>query len=134
VPAPFRFKAGYALPGGNIGETSIANRLYHFGSRYYDPTTGRWTQQDPLSQLTSVAQSDKFGFVGDTPPNASDPEGSRILPQYDEGSGNYCSYTGREWLYRHGAYVSLKDCLETEERNGEDEDFAEDSGLSEEPR
>ena len=47
VPYPFGYKAGYRTPGGNKGETSIANGLYHYGQRYYDPTAGRWTQQDP---------------------------------------------------------------------------------------
>jgi hypothetical protein len=34
---PFLFQ-GYQLAGGNSGLGNVANGLYHFGARYYDPT------------------------------------------------------------------------------------------------
>ena len=39
---PFRFSTKYWDP-----ETT----LYYYGFRYYDPTTGRWPNRDPLSEL-----------------------------------------------------------------------------------
>ena len=33
--------------------------LYHYGQRYYDPTTARWTQQDPLNQITDPSQANR---------------------------------------------------------------------------
>jgi RHS repeat-associated protein len=39
-----RFAAGHRLPGG----------LYHFGARFYNPTTARRTQQDPRNRTASL--------------------------------------------------------------------------------
>lgn len=30
------------------GYRDVNTGLYKFGERYYDPTLGRWTQQDPI--------------------------------------------------------------------------------------
>jgi RHS repeat-associated protein len=75
IPYPFGYKGGYRMPGGNKGEGNVANGLYHYGQRYYDPTTGRWTQQDPLGHLGSTTQGDRFLFAGVDPINQSDPFG-----------------------------------------------------------
>jgi RHS repeat-associated protein len=79
IPAPFRFKGGYIAPGGNQGETSIANGLLHFGQRFYEPTAGRWTQQDPVAQLASATQSDEYAAFGGDAINNEDPTG-RCFP------------------------------------------------------
>jgi RHS repeat-associated protein len=63
------------VPGGNKGEGNVTNGLFHFGARYYDPTTGRWTQQDPLGHLGSTRQGDRYLYVGEDPINLSDPSG-----------------------------------------------------------
>lgn len=39
VPQPYQYAGAYLDPTG----------LYHMGARYYDPTTGRFTQTDPAS-------------------------------------------------------------------------------------
>ena len=59
---PWRYDSGYLDPSG----------LYHFGTRYYDPTTGRFTQQDRASGL---AGSNLYAYTGDNPVNFSDPTG-----------------------------------------------------------
>ena len=33
-----------------LGAEAGVNGLYRFGERWYDPSTQRWTQQDPLRQ------------------------------------------------------------------------------------
>jgi RHS repeat-associated protein len=66
---PFLFQGGYHMEGGNAGNGNVPNGLYHFGERYYDPTTGRWTQSDPLGE------SSEYGFTGDDPINEADPTG-----------------------------------------------------------
>jgi RHS repeat-associated protein len=66
---PFLFQGGYHMPGGNKGSGNVPNELYHFGARYYDPTTGRWTQRDPM------VSSEAYGFAGGDPVNESDPSG-----------------------------------------------------------
>lgn len=48
---------------------SSAN-LYRFGSRYYDPTTGRFTQYDPSGQ-----ESNPYSFASGDPINGKDPSG-----------------------------------------------------------
>jgi RHS repeat-associated protein len=78
IPDPFGYKGGYRVPGGNKGHGSVANGLYHFGQRYYDPTTGRWTQPDPLNQVASPVQGDRFLFAGGDPINLSDPSGLNL--------------------------------------------------------
>ena len=61
---PFLFQGGYHLAGGDTGAGNIPNDLYHYGERYYDPTTGKWTQPDPMGE--------GYEFVDDNPMNASD--------------------------------------------------------------
>ncbi len=75
IPYPFGYKGGYRMPAGNTGQGNVANSLLHFGQRYYDPTTGRWTQQDPEDRLGSPTQGDRFLFAGSDPINESDPRG-----------------------------------------------------------
>jgi RHS repeat-associated protein len=64
---PFLFKGGYHLEGSNNGAGNIHNGLYHFGARYYEPTTGRWTQLDP--------QGAGYAYSGADPVNDGDPSG-----------------------------------------------------------
>ena len=72
----FLFQGGYHLAGGNAGTGNVPNNLYHYGARYYDPTTGRWTQQDPINQISDPNQADRYAFVGDDPINIGDPAGT----------------------------------------------------------
>ena len=44
--------------------------MYKFGIRYYDPTLGRWTQQDPL------AETNFFIYANADPINLKDPSGA----------------------------------------------------------
>ena len=87
IPYPFGYKGGYRMPGGNKGEGNVANGLYHFGQRYYDPTTGRWTQQDPEDRLGSATQGDRFLFAGGDPINLSDPSGLYSAEDYAKACG-----------------------------------------------
>ena len=49
--------------------------LYHFGQRYYDPTSARWTQQDPLNQFDDLREGNRFLYTGDDPVNLTDASG-----------------------------------------------------------
>jgi len=68
---PFLFQGGYHMSGGNAGEGNVGTGLYHFGERYYDPTTGRWTQPDPAGGAGEYG----FGFANDNPVNEGDENG-----------------------------------------------------------
>jgi RHS repeat-associated protein len=87
IPFIFGYKGGYRMPGGNKGEGNVANGLYHYGQRYYDPTTGRWTQQDPIDHLGSTTQGNRFLFAGADPINVSDPSGL-------SGASEFYAYAG----------------------------------------
>jgi RHS repeat-associated protein len=56
----FRFAGGYQGRG----------LLYHFGLRYYDSITGRWTQPEPFDPGKLVAN--RYAYVGGDPVNVTD--------------------------------------------------------------
>ena len=67
VANPWQYASGYL---------DSATGLYHFGARYYDPTLGRWTQQDPVAPtLTSPDSLNRYLYVGDSPVNGTDTSG-----------------------------------------------------------
>ena len=69
VPSDFGWRSAYLAPGG----------LIHFGYRYYDPSTGIWTQQDPLNQPDDLTQADRYPYAGDDPIGGTDPSGLCVI-------------------------------------------------------
>ncbi|MFL5629380.1 MAG: RHS repeat-associated core domain-containing protein [Ktedonobacteraceae bacterium] len=68
---PWKFAAGYL---------DSSTGLYKFGTRYYDPTLGRWTQQDPVGgSLGDLNSANRYVYAGDDPVNAVDPMGTDTL-------------------------------------------------------
>ena len=64
---PFKYASGYL---------DTTTNLYHFGARYYDPSLGRWTQQDPVAgSLGDLNSSDRYVYANDDPINLVDPSG-----------------------------------------------------------
>lgn len=59
APNSFGFDSGFNAQGG----------LILFGTRYYDPNLGRWTQPDPdaLSLVTDPTQANPYAFAGGDP-------------------------------------------------------------------
>jgi len=47
--------------------------FYFSRARYYDPTTARWTTQDPMS--FAAGQSNLYQYVSNSPTSATDPSG-----------------------------------------------------------
>jgi RHS repeat-associated protein len=73
-----------AIAGGNPfryagGHYDTTTGLYHFGQRYYNPTTGRWTQQDSLNTPLDPANGNRYAYTGDNPTNGTDPTGLSFL-------------------------------------------------------
>jgi RHS repeat-associated protein len=69
---PWKFAAGYL---------DSSTGLYKFGVRYYDPTLGRWTQQDPVGgSLGDLNSANRYVYAGDDPVNAVDPSGKFCIP------------------------------------------------------
>jgi RHS repeat-associated protein len=64
---PWRYAGGYY--DANTG-------LYKFGIRYYDPTTGRWTQRDPVGgSLQELVKANPYVYAGNNLVNEIDPTG-----------------------------------------------------------
>jgi RHS repeat-associated protein len=70
-PSPTTSRFGFA--GGLY---DIQSGIYHFGQRFYDPETGRWTQPDPLNQPADLRQANRYAYVGGDPVNLVDPTGT----------------------------------------------------------
>ena len=67
VANPWRYASGYL---------DTQTGLLKFGSRYYDPSVGRWTQQDPLGgSISSPRTLNRYAYVGNDPINHTDPTG-----------------------------------------------------------
>jgi RHS repeat-associated protein len=67
-PSTFGYRSGQILPDG----------LIHYGARYYDPANSDWTQQDPLSQIEDLIQTNRFLYSDDNPINKADLEGQSV--------------------------------------------------------
>jgi RHS repeat-associated protein len=62
----------YQFAGGLADSTST---LMHYGMRWYDPVTGRWTQQDSLETLADPSRANRYEYAGGNPANYVDPTG-----------------------------------------------------------
>lgn len=58
------------------GGHDVGSGLYHFGHRYYQPSTARWTQQDPLMQPAEFGGANRYSYVGNNPVSFVDPSGA----------------------------------------------------------
>ncbi len=64
---PWRFAGGYF---------DSSTGFYKFGTRYYDPNVGRWTQPDPVSGCIDQPESlNPYVYVNSNPVNATDESG-----------------------------------------------------------
>ncbi len=67
VANPWRFAGGYF---------DSSTGLYKFGTRYYNPGFGRWSQQDPVrGSLADPTSLNRYVYAGDDPVNRVDPSG-----------------------------------------------------------
>ncbi|MGW7318257.1 RHS repeat domain-containing protein [Streptomyces sp. NPDC054865] len=62
----------YRFVGGTYDRTT---GYLKYGQRWYDPTTGRFTTQDPLTFLADPAQGNRYAYAADNPVNNIDPTG-----------------------------------------------------------
>ncbi|WP_199885609.1 RHS repeat-associated core domain-containing protein [Streptomyces sp. CB00455] len=66
----------YRFVGGTYDRTT---GYLKYGQRWYDPTTGRFTTQDPMTFLANPAQGNRYAYAGDDPINNIDPSGRSII-------------------------------------------------------
>ncbi len=65
VANPYRF-------GGAYGAFTDSTGLLKIGQRYYDPSLGRWTQQDLPGTLFNPMTLNRYVYVGNNPCNPID--------------------------------------------------------------
>jgi RHS repeat-associated protein len=53
-----------------------------FGARWYDPTTGTWTQQDTRNTPLDPGNANRYGYAADDPINNADPAGTGFFPDW----------------------------------------------------
>ncbi len=68
---PYRFAAGGVYDRGTT--------FIKYGQRWYNPTTGRFTQQDSINKLGDPAAGNRYAYAGDSPTNNVDPTGKSFL-------------------------------------------------------
>jgi RHS repeat-associated protein len=73
------FAGGYVDRDGST-DPDASRALHHFGQRFYDPKTGRWTQPDPIDQTGDLREGNRYAYVGADPINLTDPTGTHIDP------------------------------------------------------
>jgi RHS repeat-associated protein len=66
---PFRYAGG---------TYDYSSNLILFGQRWYDPATGRFTQQDALETIGNPSRSNRYEYANSNPTNYVDPTGLRI--------------------------------------------------------
>ena len=75
VSNPWRFAGGYF---------DSETKLTKFGTRYYDPAIGRWTQRDPeAGRISDPMTMNPYLYVGGNPVNLTDPSGRHHTTQID---------------------------------------------------
>ncbi len=71
---PWKFAGGYL---------DSSTSLYKFGTRYYDPALGRWTQQDPVGgSLGDLNSANRYTYANDDPVNVVDPSGRDCVTDF----------------------------------------------------
>jgi RHS repeat-associated protein len=66
----------YRSAGGVYDRTT---GFLKYGQRWYNPDTGRFTQQDSIERFVDPAQGNRYAYAADNPTNNIDPSGRGIL-------------------------------------------------------
>jgi RHS repeat-associated protein len=77
---PFRYIGGYQ---------DATSGLTKFGLRYYDPTIGRFTQQDVMTKQGDPAGANRYTYASCNPTNKTDPSGA-----WDFDFGDFALFVG----------------------------------------
>jgi RHS repeat-associated protein len=92
-PPTFGYDGGYQ----NFTSGTKSSDLIHFGERYYEPSTGSWTQPDPMAGTSSLFQANPYQYAGDDPINDSDPTGEMGMA----GMETKAYQEEAEWCIQH---------------------------------
>jgi RHS repeat-associated protein len=84
--------------------------LTKFGTRYYEPSIGRWTQQDPLpGAIADPRNLDRYVYVACNPVNFVDPNGLGLLDAFKD----FANIASRFILGETACYIAGETLLET---------------------
>ncbi len=95
---PIQYAGGY-----NDNANSTGAQLVKFGERYYDASTGRWTQQDVIDNPLGLTGWNRYDYAGDDPVNSTDRSGLSgcflgfICPVWGIGGGTHISFNAGPW-------------------------------------
>ena len=112
-PPTFGFDSGYQ----NFTSGTKTSDLIHFGERYYEPSTGSWTQPD---RMTSAS----YQYADDDPVNQVDPEGTCPFDRdvnptiFARGKYTYIQICGQHGRSAGKRVGWLRILTSTYERNG----------------
>jgi RHS repeat-associated protein len=97
VSNPFGYASGY---------TDSATGLVKFGTRYYSPAIGLFSQEDPSGQTTG------YTYAGDSPVNGTDPTGmNSVYAGCAEAAGITAEFAGAAAATGAGLELSIVDLL-----------------------
>lgn len=83
-------------PWGYAGGFTDSTGLLKFGARYYDPSTARWTQSDPLNQGRPLST---YRYAVDDPVNGTDPNGAWCCFGWNGVHWHWWGIDGSFWFY-----------------------------------
>jgi len=72
----------YVFHGG-VQDRATGN--IKFGQRFFNPTTGTWTQQDPINAPLDPHNANRYEYAADNPINNFDPTGYTLLGDIGQG-------------------------------------------------
>jgi RHS repeat-associated protein len=100
--------------GSLLEGKSEPSGLMYMRNRYYDPKTGRFTQEDPIGL---AGGANRYGFAGGDPVNLDDPFGLCTIGRdcvAEFVSGAECGRTGRcgssepdSWVYKYAKGIGI---------------------------
>ncbi|MFD0585767.1 RHS repeat-associated core domain-containing protein [Dactylosporangium darangshiense] len=74
-------------PHGFVGGIRDNTGLTHLGAREYEPITGRFISDDPVTDVADPQQLNGYAYANNTPVSSSDPTGLRTDDQYYQPGG-----------------------------------------------
>jgi RHS repeat-associated protein len=94
-------------PWRYVGAYQDGTGLYHMGERYYDPNTGRFTQQDPVTNPLDPKQWNRYTYTGGDPVNFRDPTGMRSCKHGGGGLGGALHTVYSVVLIAGGGFIEV---------------------------
>ena len=99
--------------------------LQYNRARYYDPTTGRWTTEDPLG--FAAGDTNLYRYVGDNPTNRVDPSGEKGWEPLGTWNDHFTDEDKARWCRLDKAGWRLKD---EHEMSAVGKDFTDDRNIN----